>query len=183
MAWNGEQGCSPNPHAGCVRYSLNVAPTSCLSLRVRNTEQGCSVNPPALWKRALRGVAQASLPAGSGGIRAARGSLIPALPSLRLTPDGSALAGHSLLDARCPLRIWFIQALQQTVGADFEKLRNASEGGDGKRKTAPFNRSDGLHMDAGKFGQTFLSQPGLLAGLTNVSSDQTQDFPVAHAGE
>ena len=89
-------------------------------------------------------VAQASLPAGSGGIPAARGSLSAILPASGFPGDRSALADQGFLDAYCALRVGFIQALQQTVGADFEELRHAGEDGNSERKAAPLIRTDGL---------------------------------------
>jgi hypothetical protein len=60
-------------------------------------------------------------------------------------------------------------------------LRKPGKRRHGERKTAVFNRSDGLNMDARQFSKALLSQASPEPSLTDVPSEQTQDFAVVHS--
>ena len=71
---------------------------------------------------------------------------------------GSAFAGQRLFDPGRPFRVRRAQAIQQSVRANFQKLRQTCKGGEGNRIAAALDMPDDFPMHPDQFRQAFLRQ-------------------------
>ena len=89
--------------------------------------------------------------------------------SIALSP---ALPRHRLLDAFHPCGARSGHAIQQSVRADFECIAHSCERNDRHGKSAVLNVADGLPVNAGELGETFLREVGLESGRFHVLPDE-----------